>query len=357
MTIPVSAGRLRVKLSIVTTLYRSAATIDEFYRRSIAAAESLGYEVECIMVNDGSPDDSLDRALSLQRADPRLVVVDLARNFGHHKAMMVGLSHARGDRVFLLDSDLEEQPEDLFRFHERFAQGDCDVVFGVQEKRRGSLVQRLPGELFFVLVQLLSDQPVPRNNMVSRLMTREFVRALIRHRDREFMMIHLMQLAGFRQVAMPICKLSRSPSTYSPLMRIDMAVRFLTTTSTRLLRLVLYVGLLIFGLSTGIIVYFVSRYLASGVGVDGFTSQIVSIWFFGGLITLILGILGIYIANILTETKRRPYAVVRRVHRFQAGGKQRSLRMVGQRQDANEALGSSDVQSEFSVESVTEDLK
>jgi putative glycosyltransferase len=308
-------GALWMKLSIVTTLYRSAATIDEFHRRSVKAAEALGYDVEVILVNDGSPDDSLERALDLQRKDSRVLVVDLARNFGHHKAMMVGLSHARGDRVFLLDSDLEEEPEDLFRFHERLACGDCDVVYGVQERRRGNLLRRLPGECFFFLVQLLSDQPVPRNNMVSRLMTGDFVRALIRHRDREFLMIHLMQLTGFRHVALPVRKLSHSASTYSPAMRIDMAVRFLTTTSTRLLRLILYVGLLIFGASTTVIAYFIIRYLTSGIGVTGFTSEIVSIWFFGGLITLILGILGVYIANILGETKRRPYAVIRRVHR------------------------------------------
>src|SRR5271167_816371 len=126
-----------VKLSIVTTLYRSAGHIEEFYRRATKAAEAIADDIELVMVNDGSPDQSLDRALALHRADPRVVVVDLARNFGHHKAMMTGLAHASGDRVFLIDSDLEEEPELLIQFHERLMQGDCDVVFGVQETRRG----------------------------------------------------------------------------------------------------------------------------------------------------------------------------------------------------------------------------
>lgn len=327
-----------MKLSIVTTLYRSAGTIDEFYRRSVKAADALGYDVEVVMVNDGSPDDSLECALRLQCDDPRLVVVDLSRNFGHHKAMMVGLSHARGDRVFLLDSDLEEEPEDLFRFHERLAQGDCDVVYGVQERRRGGPLQRLPGELFYFLVQLLSDQPLPRNVVTSHLMTRDFVRVLIRHRDREFAIVQLMQLAGFRQVPVPVRKLSRSPSTYMTGMLIEAAIKFLTTTSTRLLYLILYLGILIFGMSTAVIIYYISRYIASGVGVSGYTSEIVSIWFFGGWITLILGILGIYMANILAETKQRPYAVVRRVHRARGAKTGRSLRAYGQAQGANEAL-------------------
>jgi putative glycosyltransferase len=304
-----------VKLSIVTTLYRSAASIDEFYRRAMQAAELITDDVELVMVNDGSPDDSLDLALALQRTDPRVVVVDLSRNFGHHKAMMTGLAHAAGDLVFLIDSDLEEQPEDLALFHQRLAQGDCDVVYGVQQSRRGSFFGKMPGALYFSLADALSDYPIPRNVFTARLMTRDYVRALIRHRDREFTIAYLAQVTGFRQQAITLTKLSLSPTSYVLRHRVEMAVRHITTTSSRLLYLVFYTGVVIFGLSICMILYYLGRYFTSGIGVDGFTSQIVSIWFLGGLITLILGILGIYLANILAETKRRPYTIVRRVHR------------------------------------------
>jgi putative glycosyltransferase len=303
-----------VKLSIVTTLYRSESTIEEFYRRAMAAAASLTNDIEMIIVNDGSPDASLDHALAFHRNDPRVVVIDLARNFGHHKAMMTGLIHASGDLVFLIDSDLEEEPEDLAAFHARLARGDCDVVYGIQERRRGGFVERATGALFFTLVQALSDQRIPRNQVAARLMTREYVRALVRHQDREFMMMHLMQLAGFRQVAVAVRKLTGSPTTYSLRMRVELAIKYLTTTSTKLLYLILYLGAGVFTLSIAAILYYISRYLFSGIGVDGFTSLIVSIWFFGGLTTLILGIFGIYIANILSETKRRPYTVVRHIY-------------------------------------------
>jgi putative glycosyltransferase len=307
-----------VKLSIVTTLYRSAASADEFYRRTMKAAEAITDDIELVMVNDGSPDDSIDLALALHRADPRVVVVDLARNFGHHKAMMTGLAHAIGDLVFLIDSDLEEQPEDLALFYQRFAQGDCDVVYGVQEARRGGPIERITGAMFFALVDALGDRPLPQNLVTARLMTADYVRALVRHRDREFVISDLWEITGFRQKRIIVRKLSLSTSTYSLWKRVDMAVKHLTTTSTRLLYLVFYTGVLIFGASVGLIAYFVGRYFTSGIGVSGFTSQIVSIWFLGGLITFILGILGIYIANILTETKRRPYTIVRRVHRASA---------------------------------------
>jgi putative glycosyltransferase len=311
-----------VKLSIVGTLYQSRESINEFYYRTMKAAEAITNDVELVLVNDGSPDDGLDLALALHRTDPRVVVVDLARNFGHHKAMMTGLAHATGDLVFLIDSDLEEPPEDLALFYRRYALGDCDVVYGVQQTRRGGATDRATGALYFSLLDALSDRPVPRNLVTSRLMTRDYVRALVSHRDREFIMSDLWQVTGFRQQPIVVEKLSLSPSTYSLRKRIALAVKHVTTTSTKLLYLVLYVGLLIFGLSIAVILYYLGRYFTSGIPVDGYTSLIVSIWFFGGLITLILGILGIYIASIMVETKRRPYTIVRRIHRANAAADQ-----------------------------------
>src|SRR5262245_25051318 len=109
-------------LSIVTTLYQSARHLDEFCRRAAAAASQVSADYEIVLVNDGSPDDSLDVALDINRRDARVRVIDLSRNFGHHAAMMEGLRQARGSLVFLLDSDLEEAPEWLGEFHARLAE-------------------------------------------------------------------------------------------------------------------------------------------------------------------------------------------------------------------------------------------
>lgn len=304
-----------MRLSIVTTLYRSAATIDEFYQRMMAAAELITQDIEMVIVNDGSPDSSLELALAIHRTDPRIIIVDLARNFGHHKAMMTGLCHASGDLVFLIDSDLEEKPELLGQFYARFSQGDCDVVFGVQKARRGDLLERVSGAMFYSLVESLSDEGMPRNHVVVRLMKRQYVRALIRYRDREFVIAHLWQLTGFRQTPLVVEKLSGSPTTYSISRRIKLAVDYLTTTSTKLLHIILYAGIVTFVLSVMAVLYYLVRYFTTGIGVDGFTSIIVSIWLLGGFITLAMGIISIYIANILSETKRRPYTTVRDIHR------------------------------------------
>jgi putative glycosyltransferase len=90
-------------LSIVATLYQSAPHITEFHQRASAAAKELvGEDYEIVLVNDGSPDNSLDIAVNLVEIDGHVVVIDLSRNFGHHKAMMTGLAHAKGERIFLI---------------------------------------------------------------------------------------------------------------------------------------------------------------------------------------------------------------------------------------------------------------
>ncbi|WGR92935.1 glycosyltransferase family 2 protein [Bradyrhizobium sp. ISRA435] len=299
----------------MTTLYRSAPTIEAFYRRMMRAAEAIFADVEMVIVNDGSPDASLDIALDLHRQDSRVVVIDLARNFGHYKAMMTGLAHARGELVFLIDSDLEENPEDIALFYQRFQRGDSDVVYGVQETKHGGLLAHVGRSLFFALIDALGDRPLPRNLVTARLMTSEYVKALVRHRDREFVISDLWQLTGFHQNQIVVEKLSSSPSTYSVWKRIDIAVKHLTTSSTRLLYLIFYTGLFIFVASIALIGFYLVRFATVGIGVSGYASQIISIWLLGGLITLILGVLGIYMATILAETKRRPYTVIRRIHR------------------------------------------
>lgn len=302
-------------LSIVTTLYRSACDLPEFHRRAAAAAEALTADIEIVMVNDGSPDDSLSVALSLQAKDPRIVIVDLARNFGHHRAMMTGLAHATGELVFLIDSDLEEVPELLGAFHEKLVADELDVVFGVQRARRGGLFERLTGQAFFRITEALSDTKLPRNVVTARLMRRAYVRALTAHEDRSFVIAHLWGITGFRQAPMEIDKLALSPTTYSIRHRAQMAVQHITTTSTRILYAIFGLGLATSVLAALMMIFYLIRYLSHGIGVDGWTSIFISVWFFGGLIVLSLGIMSVYLANIYMEVKRRPYTHSRAVYR------------------------------------------
>jgi putative glycosyltransferase len=303
-----------VRLSIVSTLYQSGSHLEEFYRRVRAVAATLTDDFEMVLVNDGSSDASLDIALSLFRQDPRVRVIDLARNFGHHKAMMTGLAKASGDLIFLIDSDLEEEPELLTIFHQTLLRTSADVIYGVQAERRGGIMERAGGWLFFRIFNTLSDWPIAANLVTVRLMTRQYVAALIEHRERETMIAGLWAITGFGQVAVPIRKHSQSASTYRLTHKIAILVNSITSFSDKPLVLIFYLGFIILSLASMSAAYLVVRRVFFGQLLAGWASLIVSVWLLGGLTLFCLGIIGIYLSKVFLETKQRPYTIIRHTY-------------------------------------------
>ncbi|HUJ75979.1 MAG TPA: glycosyltransferase family 2 protein [bacterium] len=304
-----------MELSIVSTMYRSEPYLAEFVRRVGQAAESLTRDYEIVLVNDGSPDRSRELALALQRDDPRIVVVDLSRNFGHHKAIMTGLAHAQGDRVFLIDSDLEEEPELLVEFWNELAQHPAlDVVYGVQRRRKGGLFERLSGYLYFTVANWLSDVKIPRNFLTVRLMTRRYVESLVRFEERDFVFSALTELAGYEGAPIVVTKLDKGGSTYSLLMKFRVLVNHITSTSVRPLWIVFQIGLVITLLTGVLIVRLLYVYFTRNI-TPGFTSLALSIWFLGGMQLMAIGVVGVYLAKVYTQVKGRPYTIVRQVYR------------------------------------------
>lgn len=304
-----------MKLSVVATLFRSAPYIAEFHRRASAAArEAAGDDYEILLVNDGSPDDSLDRAVALSEADERVVVVDLSRNFGHHKAMMTGLAYARGDLVFLVDSDLEERPEWLGPFLARLRRDRCDVVYGVQRSRKGGWFERWSGALFYRLMRALSSVDMPADMVTARLMTRRYVRALLLHEEREVDIGGLWAITGFDQRPHTVDKASTSETTYTLGHRVAVLVNSLTSFSSAPLVLIFHVGVAISLASFLYLLVVVGTWLLTSEPVSGWTSLIVSVWLLGGTIIAFLGVIGLYLSKMFTEVKRRPYTIVRNVY-------------------------------------------
>ncbi len=301
-------------LSVVATLYRAAPHVREFYGRAKAAAALLSPRHEIVLVHDGSPDESLSLAKELVAADPAVRVVDLSRNFGHHRAMMAGLAHARGELVFLIDSDLEEDPELLSTFATELRRTGADVVYGVQGTRRGRAFQKALGTVFYRLFNWLSDPPLPPNVCTVRLMTRRYVRSLLRHRERELLIAGLWVLTGYEQVAVPITKHERGGSTYDLARKLALFVNGLTSFSDKPLLVTFYLGLGIVVLSTLAAFGLVFRRLFLGTVLAGWSSVMVSIWFLGGLTLFSIGVVGIYLSRIFRETKKRPYVIVRKVY-------------------------------------------
>jgi putative glycosyltransferase len=307
-----------MKLSIVTTLYKSSPYIDKFYARVSKEAQKITEDYEIVFVDDGSPDDSLQKAVALHEKDAKVKVIELSRNFGHHKAIMTGLSHASGEFVFLLDSDLEEKPELLGKFWEELHKdSDTDVVYGVQESRKGGWFEKFSGEMFYKTFNFFSGTKIPKNFLTVRLMNQAYVSNLISFKEKEIVFSILTVLTGFNTKEIIVKKLDHSPTTYSTWSKIKLLFSTIIKSSARPLWLAFNSGLIITIASIFYILYLVYRKIVYNIGIDGWTSVMVSISFFGGMIILFLGIIGIYLAEIFTDVKNRPLTIVRKIHKME----------------------------------------
>ena len=304
-----------MKLSIVSTLYMSEAQLEEFHRRAVAAAERITPDYEVVLVDDGSPDGSVSVARQLISRDGRVRLVRLSRNYGHFHAIMTGLTHARGDLIFLIDSDLEEAPEILGEFYARMQQvGDedpIDVVYGVQTQRKGRLLERSLGAFFYLLFNFVSEIKVPRNALVARLMTRRYVEALLRYRERELFMLGVLTVVGFRQEPVRIEKADSAPTTYHLWKKVSLTLKSMASFSDKPLSAIFLLGSGISFLALLGMLYLLITYFAfSWHYLTGWTSLSLLISFFGGMILVSIGTVGFYLGRIFVEVKDRPVIVM-----------------------------------------------
>jgi putative glycosyltransferase len=305
-----------MKLSIVSTLYQSEPYVEEFVHRVSQSAAQLTQDFEIILVDDGSPDRSLDKALELRSSFPQVKIVELSRNFGHHKAMMAGLEEAGGDLIFLIDVDLEEPPETLIQFHEEMKKGDWDVVYGVARKRQGGFVKRVGGKIAWDIFETTLPLKVPRDQCTVRLMIRPYVQALIQHKEQMTAIGGLWVITGFQQTGVLIDKNCREGTSYGFWRRMDIFASSISSFSEKPLYAVFFLGLGMFILSVLIGVSLIISRLVIGTALQGWVSVMISVWGLSGLVLLCLGMVGIYAARIFIETKNRPYVIIRNKYGF-----------------------------------------
>ena len=305
------------ELTVVSTLYRSRPFLERFLSECEEAFALVGCEsYEMILVNDGSPDDSLQFALEARETRAWLTVVDLSRNFGHHHAMLAGLQFARGEHVFLIDCDLEVLPSSLKDFRAAMERSRADVVFGYQEARKGAWFEQISGGLFWKLFNALSDTKIPENIVTERLMSRRYVDALLQLGDVNLFLAGMMSWTGFLQVGMPVVKTQRDGrSTYTLFKRLQLMVNAVSSFSAKPLHFLFNLGLLITLLSFSYAAYLVSRKVFFGDALLGFTSLMAMLLLTLGILTTALGILGIYLGRIFRQVQNRPAFIVRDVHR------------------------------------------
>lgn len=308
---------IQPSLSIVTTLYRSAPFIEEFYRRMIASAEQCAIPFELVFVDDGSPDNSGKIVKQLLSKDERIRLIELSRNFGHHHAALAGLAHSRGDLIFYIDVDLEEQPEWLALFYKQIHASDADVIFGVQTQRSDNGIKNFLGNLFYTLFNMWSETRIPANPCSIRLMHREYVTALLSMGDSNLFLAGMQAWAGFHQQAIEVKKQPRKSrgSSYSFTRMIGLFVNAITSFTSYPLRLIFFLGLLtalLAGLSGGILL--IRKFFYPQTVLLGWASLTISVWFLGGAIMCSLGVIGEYLAKIFNEVKGRPRYIVRKIY-------------------------------------------
>lgn len=302
------------KISVVTSLYKSAPYITEFYLRHLACLEKMGVDFEFIFVDDGSPDDSRTAAEALVGRSHRVKLVVLSRNFGQYAAMFAGLAHAGGNYIYALDCDLEEEPENIAQFYDALRKNpDLDVVYGVIHERAGGFFRGVLGRLFFLILDLFSSVKIPPNQGWQRIMTRRYVEALLKYTEVETLPAGLMALAGFNQQPLPISKKYKGSTSYSFQKRFGLAVNSITAFSSRPLALICLFGLGLTALSFLAIVSIVTVKLLGYDFQTGWVSVIASIWCVGGLILFSVGVMGIYLAKVFNQVKGRPLYIVKNI--------------------------------------------
>lgn len=307
-------------LSVVIPCYNEAGCLEELHRRvSEAARGQVGESYEIILVNDGSKDATWSLIGDLVRREPQVVGVNLARNYGHQLALSAGLEVCRGNRIFVLDADLQDPPEVLPGMMALMDQGH-DVVFGQRTARAGeTLFKLLTAKLFYRLLDRMVDVKIPVDTGDFRLMSRRAVDALLRMPERHRFIRGMVSWIGFSQAPLPYEREERfAGSTNYPLGKmLALASDAVTSFSIRPLRLASHLGFVFAFGGLCMLGVVLSSYLTGG-NVAGWTSLAALILILGSVQLLVLGILGEYVGRMYIEGKQRPLYFVDQVLRAEA---------------------------------------
>jgi glycosyltransferase involved in cell wall biosynthesis len=304
-----------VKLSAVIACYRDAPAVPFMYERLTATFAGIGADYEIVFVNDGSPDDAREVLAELAGRDPRVVVVNHTRAFGSQSAFTSGMRIATGDAVVLLDGDLQDPPELISLFVERWREG-FDIVYGVRVERETTAFMRRAYKLFYRVFRRLSYVNVPLDAGDFGLLDRRVVDALNGLPESHRFIRGLRAWVGFRQVGVPYVRPERmfGKTTNSFLRNLGWARRAIVSFSYVPLDLIAWLALAAVGVSfVGLMAQFVLRFADPSLAPKGFTTLIVGMLFIGGVQLLCLAIIGSYVAHIYEESKHRPSFLVESV--------------------------------------------
>jgi polyisoprenyl-phosphate glycosyltransferase len=305
-------GSATVLLSVVSPVYRSEACVDELYQRVTAVLRALTDSYEIILVEDGSPDQSWARIAAIAARDPHVVGLQLSRNFGQHRAIAAGLTASRGQYVVVMDCDLQDPPECIPALFTQLQTG-YDIVYTQRRSRVDSTFKQVTSYLFSRLLNALAPLAAPPGRGALSIISRQVVEAYLQVVDVHQHYLSVLHWLGFRSMSINIPQAPRfaGVGSYSLNKLLSLAFNALVSHSTRLLHFSTAMGLLFAVFAALQICYLVYRKLAHEIGIDGWASLMVTLWFVGGAILFSLGVLGLYVGRMFEHTRRRPLFLVR----------------------------------------------
>jgi len=302
-------------LSLVIPIYNEEKLIDELIKRTISAIESFTPEYEVIIVDDGSTDQSLEKVLFYQKANKKIKVLSLSKNFGHQAAYTAGLEYATGDIVAMMDGDLQDPPELLSEMYSQLKNNDIDIVSGKKIGRRGNNGRKLYAILFHLFFKKIGEIKNMENAGNYSMMKREAVDALLSMREKVRYLPGLRTFIGFRQSYLEFVRDDRfkGESKMSIRRLFILAADAIFSFSRFPIRLCLVLGTLgtLIFLGAGIYVLIAKAY---GFAVIGWSSTLLSLYFLGSIQLVFLGILGEYVYRSYKESQNRPIYFVRKFY-------------------------------------------
>jgi dolichol-phosphate mannosyltransferase len=299
--------------SVVAPVFDEADNVPIFYERVRKTMESLGETWELVLINDGSSDNSLDVMRQLHETDPRVRLIDFARNFGHQIAVSAGMDYARGDAVVIIDSDLQDPPEVIAKLVEEWKKG-YEVVYAVRNKRVGETWFKLvTAKMFYRLIYRITDVNIPLDTGDFRLMDRRVVNAVIAMREHNRFIRGMTSWVGFRQTGVLYDRAAREHGKTSyPLRKmIKLAWDAITGFSYYPLQIAIYASFVLFLLSVLAIPFVAFLRLATGqLWFEGQATAIVIVLLVGSFQFFFFFVLGQYVARIYDEVRGRPLYIV-----------------------------------------------
>lgn len=299
------------KLSIVSPVYQSEATLELLVSEIEKVMNSLQVSFEIILVDDRSKDNSWSILQSISKKNEGVTAVRLSRNFGQHPAIMAGLSMSKGDWVVVLDCDLQDQPKEIVKLYKKAMEG-YDVVLAKRVARQDSFFKKTSSYIFSKSYKIFTDTHYDHEIANFGIYKKKVISSILEISDYIKFFPLFVKFVGFNVTSLEVEHANREggESSYSFSKLISLAFNSIISFSNKPLKLFVKFGLLISILSFLVGVYYMILAFTGKIEVLGFSSIIISIWFLSGVIITTVGVCGIYLGKIFDQTKNRPVYII-----------------------------------------------